>query len=160
MPYLPGTPPEKDTVDYSKGFSLGYSAVLRSNLVNNFRWGYTRQSLGQIGNQTQPFIQFRGLNDNSTANDSSLAEVNTLAYQVPVHNVVDDVSWIKGRHTLQFGTNLSFLRNPQSNNINSFNVGVANASWFIPSGLANQGGAFDPAAFGYAAVNSKLQQQL
>jgi Carboxypeptidase regulatory-like domain len=156
VPYLPGTPPEQDTVDYSKGFSLGYSAVLRSNLVNNFRWGYTRQSLGQIGNQTQPFIQFRGLNDNSTANNSSLAEVNTLAYQVPVQNFVDDVSWIKGRHTLQFGTNLSFLRNPQSNNINSFNVAVANASWFIPSGLANQGGAFDPAAFGLPAVNSSF----
>jgi hypothetical protein len=156
VPYLPGTPPEKDQVDYSKGFSVGYSAVLRSNLVNNFRWGYTRQSLGQIGNQTQPFIQFRGLNDDSTSNNSSLAEVNTLAYQVPVQNFVDDVSWIKGRHTLQFGANLNFLRNPQSNNINSFNVGVANASWFIPSGLANQGGAFDPAAFGLAAVNSNF----
>jgi hypothetical protein len=154
VPYLPGDVPEKDTVDYSKGFSAGYSAVLRSNLVNNFRWGYTRQSLGQIGNQTAPFVQFRGLNDNSTSNNSSLEYVNTLTYQVPVQNFVDDLSWIKGKHTLQFGMNLNFLRNPQSNNINSWPSAVTNASWFIPSGLANQGGAFDPAAFGFPAVDS------
>lgn len=156
VPYLPGTPPEQDMVDYSKGFSAGYSAVLRSNLVNNFRWGYTRQSLGQIGNQTQPIVFFRGLNDNSTSNNSSLAEVPTTTYQVPVQNFVDDLSWIKGRHTLQFGANINILRNPQTSTVNSWSSAVTNASWFIPSGLANQGGAFDPAAFGYPAVNSNF----
>ena len=28
---------------------------------------------------------------------------NNSNYQVPVHNFVDDISWIKGKHTLQFG---------------------------------------------------------
>jgi hypothetical protein len=155
VPYLPGGEPEISKVDYSKGFSVGYSAVLRSNLVNNFRWGYTRQSFGQIGNQTAPYVQFRGLNDNSTTNNSSLAVTNTSNYQVPVHNFVDDISWIKGKHTLQFGGNLSFLRNPQSNNVNSFSSAVTNASWFIPSGLANQGvaGQFDPAVSGFPKVD-------
>jgi len=154
VPYLPGTPATQDTVDYSKGFSLGYSAVLRSNLVNNFHWGYTRQSLGQIGNQTQQFVQFRGLNDNSTPNNSSFAEFPTTTFQVPVHNFVDDVSWIKGNHTFSFGTNVNIMRNPQSTNIASFSTAFTNASWFTPSGLANQGGAFDPAAFGLPAVAS------
>jgi hypothetical protein len=72
---------------------------------------------------------------------------------VPVNNFVDDVSWIKGRHTLQFGTNVDILRNPQSTNVSSFSTATTNASWFIPSGLANQGGAFDPAAFGFPAVD-------
>ncbi len=152
-PYLPGQSAEQTLVDYSKGFSVGYSAVLRSNLVNNFRWGYTRQSFGQVGNQSQQYVQFRGLNDNSTPNNSSLAQVPTLTYQVPVHNFVDDLSWVKGRHTLQFGENMNFLRNPQSSNVNSFSTAVTNASWFVPSGLANQGGAFDPAAFGYPTVD-------
>jgi len=153
VPYLPGQSSETDQVDYSKGFSLGYSAVVKSNLINNFRWGYTRQSLGLIGNQTAPVVFFRGLNDNSTSNNSTLATTNTTAYQVPVHNFVDDVSWIKGHHTLQFGMNLNFLRNPQSSNKSSYSSAVANASWFIPSGLANQGGAFDPAAVGLPAVD-------
>jgi len=153
-PYLLGQSAQQTVVDYSKGFSAGYSAVLRSNLVNNFRWGFTRQSFGQVGNQTQPYVQFRGLNDNSTPNNSSLAEVPTLTYQVPVHNFVDDVSWIKGKHTLQFGGNINILRNPQSSNVNSFSTAVTNASWFVPSGLANQGGAFDPPTVGLPQVDS------
>jgi len=153
VPYLPGGTPEISKVDYSKGFSVGYSAVLRSNLVNNFRWGYTRQSFGQIGNLNAPWIQFRGLNDNSTTNNSSLAITSTNNFQVPVHNFVDDISWIKGKHTFQFGGNFSFLRNPQSNNTNSFSTAVTNASWFIPSGLANQGGAFDPVVAGLPQVD-------
>ncbi len=146
VPYLPGQGPELTTVDYSKGFSVGYTAVLRSNLVNNFRYGYTRQSFGQIGNQTQDIIFFRGLNDNSTPNNSSLAVTNSLSYQVPVNNFVDDLSWIKGRHTLQFGVNMNFLRNPQSNNSNSFASASDNPSWYDTAAFANTGapGHFDP----------------
>jgi Carboxypeptidase regulatory-like domain/TonB dependent receptor len=153
VPYLPGQKSLISKVDYSKGFSVGYSAVLRSNLVNNFRWGFTRESFGQIGTITAPYIQFRGLNDNSTTNNSSYAFTPTQNYQVPVHNFVDDISWIKGKHTLQFGGNLSFLRNPQSNNLNSFSTAVTNASWFVPSGLANQGGAFDPVVAGLPQID-------
>ncbi len=156
VPYLPGQGPESDQVDYSKGFSVGYTAVVKSNLINNFRWGYTRQSLGVIGNQTAPVVFFRGLNDNSSTNNSSLAVTPTTAYQVPVHNFVDDVSWIKGHHTLQFGMNLNFLRNPNSSNSTSYSSAVTNASWYIPSGLANQGGAFDPGAFGFAPVDQNF----
>jgi len=63
-PYLPGTAPEHTFADYSKGFSVGYTALLKPTFVNNFRWGFTRQSFGNIGNNdSQPFIYFRGLND-------------------------------------------------------------------------------------------------
>jgi hypothetical protein len=146
VPYLPGGSPELSKVDYSKGISVGYAAVLRPTLVNNFRWGYTRQSFGEIGNQSQPVVFFRGINDNSSPNNASLAVTSTQSFQVPVHNFVDDLSWIKGKHTLSFGGNLNFLRNPQSNNTNSFSSAVTNASWFVPSGLGDQGvpGFFDP----------------
>src|SRR5947209_6814383 len=77
VPYLPGGGPEVAQVDYSKGFSVGYAAVLRSTLVNNFRWGYTRQSFGQIGNHSADIIFFRGLNDDSSPNNASLAVTDT-----------------------------------------------------------------------------------
>jgi hypothetical protein len=155
-PYLPGQQSELTQVDYSKGYSVGYSAVLRPNLINNFRYGYTRQSYGQIGNQTADIIYFRGLNDNSTSNNSSLAYTNSLNYQVPVHNFVDDISWAKGKHTLQFGVNLNFLRNPQSNNTNSFASASDNPSWLDTAAMANTGlaGHFDPGFEGYPAVDS------
>jgi hypothetical protein len=156
VPYLPGGAPERTQVDYSKGYSVGYSAVLRANLVNNLRYGYTRQSFGEIGNQTQDIISFRGLNDNSTSNNSSLVYTNNTNFQVPVHNVVDDVSWIKGRHTLQFGGNLSYLRNPQANNTNSFSSASDNPSWLDTAAMANSGvaGHFDPGFEGFPAVAS------
>ncbi|HKV23648.1 MAG TPA: carboxypeptidase-like regulatory domain-containing protein [Candidatus Acidoferrum sp.] len=145
-PYLPGGPPEVSQVDYSKGFSVGYTAVLRSNLVNNFRYGYTRQSFGEIGNQTQDQIFFRGLNDNSSSNNASLVYTNNSNFQVPVNNFVDDISWVKGKHTLQFGANINILRNPQSNNINSFTSASDNPSWLDTAAMAGTGveGHFDP----------------
>jgi Carboxypeptidase regulatory-like domain len=146
VPYLPGGSPELTTVDYSKGFAVGYSAVLRPNLVNNFRYGYTRQSFGAIGNQAEDIIYFRGLNDNSTSNNSSLAVTNDNSYQVPVHNFSDDISWIKGKHTLQFGFNINILRNPQSSNLNSFASASDNPSWLDTAAMAGTGkaGHFDP----------------
>ena len=146
VPYLPNTAPERTIVDYSKGYSVGYTAVLRQNLVNNFRYGYTRQSFGQIGNQREDYLQLRSLNDFSTPNNSSLVYQNDSTYQVPVHNFVDDVSWIKGRHTLQFGVNISILRNPQGNNINSFSQASDNASWLDTAAMAGSGAPahFDP----------------
>ncbi len=145
VPYLPGQAPETTIADYSKGFTVGYTAVLRPSLINNFRWGFTRQSVGNIGNASLPFISFRGLNDNSTANNSSLADTRTTVFQVPVHNFVDDVSWLKGKHTFQFGTNVAFIRNPRNSFLSSFSDGVTNASWLPAAGIANTGTAMDPA---------------
>lgn len=145
-PYLPGGSPETSQVDYSKGFSVGYTAILRPNLVNNFRYGYTRQSFGEIGNQSQDQIFFRGLNDNSSSNNASLVYTSTSNFQVPVNNFVDDVSWIKGKHTLQFGGNINILRNPQTNNNNSFTSASDNPSWLDTAAMANTSveGHFDP----------------
>src|SRR6266852_186967 len=156
VPYLPGGGPEVAQVDYSKGFSVGYAAVLRPTLVNNFRWGYTRQSFGQIGNHTADIIYFRGLNDDSSPNNASLAVTNTNSFRVPVNNFVDDLSWVKGRHTLQFGGNINLLRNPQSNNTNSYSDAFANASWLDTAALAesNAPGHFDPDFEGLPTINS------
>ena len=156
VPYLPGGGPELTQVDYSKGYTVGYTAVLRPSLVNNLRYGYTRESYGAIGNQTQDQIFFRALNDDETTNSSSLAYTSTLNYQVPVHNFVDDVSWIKGKHTLQFGGNINLLRNPQSNNAGSFSSASDNPSWLDTAAMANSAapGHFDPGFEGYPAVDS------
>ena len=145
VPYLPGQAPETTIADYSKGFTVGYTGVLRPTLINNFRWGYTRQSVGNIGNASQPVIYFRGLNDDTTSNNSSRAVVRTTVFQVPVHNLVDDISWLKGKHTLQFGTNVAFIRNPRNSTLSSFSDGVTNASWLPAAGIANTGTAMDPA---------------
>jgi len=152
-PYLPGQGPQKGLADYSKGFSVGYTGVLRPNLVNNFRWGYTRQSSGTLGNSDQPFIRFRGLNDDTTSNNSSLQVVRTNVFQVPVHNFTDDVSWTKGKHTLQFGVNVGFLRTSRSNTLSSFSSAEANPNQLPTAGIANKGIPGDPPVSGFPVVD-------
>jgi hypothetical protein len=147
-PYLPGKPPLHTFTDFSKGYVIGYTALLKSNVVNNFHWGFTRQSIGDIGNDdTQPFIYFRGLNDDEGPNNSELAVTRSRVYQAPVYNFVDDLSWTKGKHTLQFGTNIRFIRNPRSNFLNSFSSGTTNSSGLDSAGVANTFSPLDPKNF-------------
>lgn len=135
-PYLPGQAPKASLKDYSKGYTVGYTALLRTNLINNFHWGFTRQSVGTIGNNdAQPFIFFRGLNDDEGTNNSELAVTRSRSFQTPVYNIVDDLSWIKGKHTLQFGTNIRFIRNPRQNFVNSFSSGSTNSSGLDTAGI-------------------------
>jgi hypothetical protein len=152
-PYFLGQSPLQSNVDYSKGFTVGYTATIRQNLLNNFRWGYTRQSIGVLGNNdTQPFVFFRGLNDNSTPANSSQAVTRSFNYQTPVNNFLDDVSWIRGRHTLQFGTNVRFIRNPRENFLSSFSRAVTNSSGLDTAGLANKASPLNPGSNGFPAV--------
>src|SRR5256885_4043273 len=62
-PFLPGQAPSQSIVNYNKGLIVNYNGVLTNSLVNNFRYGYVRQSVGVIGNSNQDWIFFRGLND-------------------------------------------------------------------------------------------------
>jgi hypothetical protein len=153
VPYLPGQVPEHTLANYSKGFTAAYTAVLRPTLINNFRWGYTRQSFGDIGNSSEPFVQIRALNDDETTNNSSLAFTRTRQFTTPVNNFVDDLSWTKGRHTLQFGTNIAFIRNPRVSFSSSFSDASTNASWLPAAAIAGTGGPMDPGASGFPAVD-------
>jgi hypothetical protein len=155
VPYLPGTASLHSAVNFSKGFTVGYTALLRPTLINNFRWGFTRQSLGDIGNDdAQPFIFFRGLNDDSTSNNSSLAVTRSRLFQTPVHNFVDDVSWTRGKHTFQFGANVRFIRNPRANFLSSFSSGTTNSSGLNTAGIAGTNSPLDPGNNGFPAVSS------
>jgi len=159
-PYFPGGVPLTSLTDYSKGFTLGYTATIRPTLLNNFHWGYTRQSWGQPGNNdSTPVIFFRGLNDNSTSNDSSLAVTRGGDFRSTVQNLVDDVSWAKGKHTLQFGTNLRFIRSPRNSFINSFPNGVTNVSALDTAGFAGKPSPFNPANGGFPAVSGDFANQ-
>jgi hypothetical protein len=134
-PFLPGAPPVQTLVDHSKGFVVGYTAVISNSLANTFHWGFTRQSLGIIGDTNQPWNTFTGL-------DQGLAYSHNL--QLPVHNLNDDFSWTKGNHAIQFGTNVGFARNPRLSSLHSWNQGLGFTSWMSPTGFANAGSPLDP----------------
>ena len=141
-PFLPGTPPEQTILDHSKGFVVGYTAVLSSSAANTFHWGFTRQSTGFVGNTNQPWNTFITLDQGINYSHN---------FQVPVHNLLDDFSWTKGRHTLQFGTNIGFVRDPRTSSLHSFYQGKGATFWMAPVAFANTGGQspLDPVNGGF-----------
>jgi len=130
-PFLPGTAPLQTLLDFSKGMAVGYTVLIGSSKVNSFRWGYTRQSTGYVGNSTQPWNTFYTL-DNSFAYSHN--------FQMPVNNFLDDFSWTKGKHTIQIGGNIGIARDPRVSYLHSFSQGKGATFWMAPVGFANTGG--------------------
>ena len=119
----------------SKGLSAGYTAVLSPTLINNFRYGYVRQGENQagLGSANVNFIHFRGL-DNL---QPFLAR--SIFFNVPVHNFINDTTWIKGKHSIQFGTNWRLIRNNRASNAQNYTEGVTNLFWMNPSFISGNG---------------------
>lgn len=142
-PFLPGTAPENTFLNFNKGIIANYSGVLSNTLVNNLRYGFVRQSYGNIGDSNQPWIFIRNLDQGVTRSSVS---------KTPTHTISDDISWTHRTHIFSFGTALGFTSNPRNNTSNSFSDGIANASWLDVSGmLVKSGSPLNPANNGYPA---------
>jgi hypothetical protein len=68
----------------------------------------------------------------------------TILTNVPVNNFIDDVSWTKGTHTIQFGTNWRLIHNNRQSNAQNISSAYANLYWMNPSFIANEGVSLDP----------------
>jgi hypothetical protein len=148
-PQFPGMPANDFFTNNSKGLFIGYTALISSTLVNNLRYGYIRQGLGDTGLSASDFNHFRGLDDVQSFSNSVLTNV-------PVQNIVDDLSWTKGKHTLQFGGNLRIISNNRTGNAQNISTTDTNVFWLDNSGISGSGSSLDPAAFGYPAVDSSF----
>src|SRR6185295_15164351 len=61
------------------------------------------------------------------------APVTALTRVTPVHNLVDDMSYIKGNHTYQFGANLRLIRNSRGSFATAFDTLTTNPSGYNAS---------------------------
>ena len=148
-PYLPGQAPETDLVNYSKGLIANYTATLTNTLVNSFRYGFIRESVGTIGNTDQTWSTFRGVGPGLGTDLNYSSE-----FQRPINTFWDDLNWTKGKHGLQFGFQISRIRNPTQSTTSSFSNGFTNAQWLNTSGLAGRAASpLNPANNGYPDVN-------
>ncbi len=143
QPYFPGQPPQGQTVYHNKGLIVGYSAVIHPNLMSNFHYGFVRESFGTLGNSYQPWVIF----------NFSQSITRTQNYQRPMHNFSEDLSWIHGKHTVQFGGYLLFMREPRLNYTSSFDSGSTNSSFTTTSGFADKNSPLNPATNGYPGVD-------
>jgi Carboxypeptidase regulatory-like domain len=125
-PQFPDTLPT-ESWSHPYGFVAGYTWTISNNKINNFRYGLTREAFTNSGDSNVNAITFRSV-------FSSDLFARGFSRTTPTQNITDDFSWIKGNHTLGFGTNLRTVRNNRENFANSFDNGITNQSFYSGSG--------------------------
>ncbi len=130
--YLPDTP-SPGVWSHPRGLAVGHTWAIGNNWVNNLRYGLTRQAFTQGGDSSGNDIRFRFVFQPNS-------ETHTLTRVTPVHNITDDVSWIHGKHTLQFGANVRLISNSRVDFANAFDNAVTNPSFYLGAGdhVSNQ----------------------
>lgn len=147
--FLPGQAPEHSLVNFNKGIIVGYTGVVSANIVNNARYGYVRESVGDIGNSYEQWVELRGLTDSATN-----AITRSSQFQRPIQSFSDDVSWTHGRHTFQFGGVVKIVRDASSNFSSSFSDGIVNSAWLDTGGISNSSASpLNPTFSGLPAVS-------
>jgi Carboxypeptidase regulatory-like domain len=130
--WLPGTP-SPQVWSHPRGLAIGHNWTIGNNWVNNFRYGLTRQAFTQGGDSNGNDISFRFV-------FQPTSQSHTLTRVTPVHNFTDDLSWIHGKHTIQFGANVRKISNARVDFANAFDNAITNPSFYLGAGdhVSNQ----------------------
>ncbi len=137
-PQFDGLDPRRQRLFNNYGVALGYDTVISSNLMNSFRYGLTRIDEDNQGVTNSNYVIFRflapvdGVGDTNTFTDTRAT---------PTQNFVNDLTWVKGRHTVKSGTNIRFTRVPKDRFQSSFLSATVNPSWVAGIGRRNMPGS-------------------
>ncbi len=149
---FPGSEPDYRLVDNSKGIAAGDVWTISNTVVNNFRYGLVRQGYANRGATDSPYVTFQ---DIATLTPSSLgAGFTSSIVSVPTHNFVDDLTWIKGKHTMQFGANYRLVLNNRSSDATLYPHAEVTYVDLGYGAIAGTGSSLDPDAFGFPQVSS------
>ena len=108
------------------GIALGHTWTIGNNWVNNFRYGLTREAFTNSGDSFGIDTEFRFVFQPN-------GQLHPLSQVIPVHNFTDDLSWIHGNHTLQFGGNIRLVSNHRTDSFAS-DFGEMNPSFYNGAG--------------------------
>jgi hypothetical protein len=136
---LPGQSPASFTDDNTKGIGAGYTWTPTANIVNDLRYGYTRQGYQTSGVASGDYVVILDLTQ-------PVAQTRNNRLHVPVNNITDTLDWTKGAHTFAVGGNWCAITNQHGTDANSFNNALTNAYYTNASTLP------DPSAIGLPPV--------
>ncbi len=159
---FPGQPAQSNLVDNTKGIAAGETWSVNSHIVNDVRYGYIRQGYGNSGIGVGDYTVFRFLTQ-------PVAETRSTIVWRPVNNIVDNLSWTKGNHTIGVGGNWRLIHNNSATDANSYNEATTNPYWLVasatpePTGLtpaqpAVSGGFSDSYLVAYANLVGAVPQ--
>lgn len=124
--WLPdSTPPQ--IWNHPRGLAAGHTWTIGNRWVNNFRYGYTRQAFSQFGDSSGNDVFFRFVFQPN-------GQQHTLHRVTPVHNFTDDISYIRGNHNFQFGTNIRKINNSRISYAAAFDSALTNPSFYFGGG--------------------------
>ncbi len=121
-PQFPDTP-APNVWSHPTGIAVGHTWTMSDRLINRFTYGYTRESFTQQGDSDANAISFRFV-------FSPLGFNRTVTRITPVQTISDDVSWVQGNHTLQFGGSIRLVRNNRIGFSSAFDNAIANPSFY------------------------------
>ncbi|MEP7149626.1 MAG: carboxypeptidase-like regulatory domain-containing protein, partial [Acidobacteriota bacterium] len=119
--------PSPATWSHPYGAVAGHTWTISNNRVNSFRYGLTRQAFSTQGDSAENAISFRFV-------FSPLLFGRTLSRVTSTHNITNDFSWVKGRHSIQLGGNVRIIRNKRTSFGSAFDAAVTNPSFYDQSG--------------------------
>ncbi|MGZ5437463.1 MAG: outer membrane beta-barrel protein [Pyrinomonadaceae bacterium] len=109
------------------GIVIGHTWTISPTKTNTFRYGLTRLAFSNLGDTPGNDIFFRFVFIPTT-------ESYTLERINPVHNFVDDFSWIKNNHTIQIGGNFRRVSNLRTDYGAAFDTALTNPFFYQNSG--------------------------
>ncbi len=118
---FPGLPTAAVLLNNSKGFVAGYTAQFSPTLINTFRWGFTRLGIAQSGRDGAEFA-VRSFSTHINYN-------RAFGRKVPTHEFKDDLTWVRGAHTFQFGATVRIIRNDR------FTKAISFPEYFVNNGF-------------------------
>jgi hypothetical protein len=134
---FPGQGPQSTIEDNTKGVTGGDTWTISSHLINDVRYGYIRQGFSNRGVGSGDYVDFRFLS-------TPTAETRTSITSVPVNNIVDNLSWNKGKQTFQVGANWRLIHQNFQTDALSFDSGSTNPYWLggVAPGPSDLGAGF------------------
>ena len=121
-PQFPDTP-APNVWSHPIGFAAGHTWTINNRLINRFTYGYTREAFTQQGDSADNQVSFRFV-------FSPLGFSRTLNRITPVQTIADDLSWVQGNHTLQFGGSIRLVKNTRVGFGSAFDNAIANPSFY------------------------------
>ncbi len=140
--------PAPEIWSHPVGLAVGHTWTVNNNVVNNFRFGLTREAFTQGGDSAANNISFRFV-------FSPLLFARTVSRKTPVTNFTDDISWVRGDHTFQFGANFRAIKNNRVSFANAYDSAVTNPSFYAGGAgtiLSDTVNAFSPIADGFESA--------
>jgi hypothetical protein len=119
---FPGQGPSSTDKSNNKGIIAGDTWTISPNLINDIRYGYIRQGYSNTGVGSGDYVDFRFMS-------TSTAETRTAITSVPVNNIVDNLSWTKGKHSFQVGANWRLIHQNHRSDETTWQGASSNPYW-------------------------------